>query len=235
MRYACCCMALLVGGAALGCGDGGASRDTGQDTAGAERRTAAAESGARPGPPAVEVVSDSLFLVTLTSGETVRFEDTLAGDPSADRDYAYERLIPELGGVLIHVGYWEGHAYYLLRRGTGDTIRLDSPPIFSPGETRFATVSRSLVSGYDPNRLRVFQATGDSITPEHTVEPGETLWGPSDARWVGEDTLRFVRNRPHREQDARCTVTPMRLVHGGDGWRLDSLEGRSREVAGPCP
>lgn len=234
MRYACC-MALIAGGAALGCGDGGAPGDAGQDAGGAERRTSGAEAGARPGSPAVEIVSDSLFLVTLASGERVRFEDTIGGGPDSDRDYAYERLIPELGGVLIRVQYWEGNAYYLLRRGTGDTIRLDAPPILSPGETRFATASRSLVSGYNPNRLRVFRATGDSITLEHTVEPGGTLWGPSDARWVGEDTLRFARNRPHGGLGARCTVTPMRLVHGGDGWRLESLEGRGREVSGPCP
>lgn len=217
-----CPLALLAVGALAGCGADGPSRQR-------------AAVPTRAGDSAVEIVSDSLFYVVLDDGDTVVFEDTVAGSPSADRDYTFEGTVDPLGSVLVHVLYWEGSGYYLVLLNSGDTVRLDAPPLLSPDGKRFATVSRDLEAGYDPNRLRIYRVAEDNVVLERSLEAEGGQWGPSAAEWMGSDTVRFLRNVHEWGRDVRCTLTPVRLVRRKGRWRIDSLDVPSRTVSGRCP
>lgn len=181
----------------------------------------------------VQIESDSSFTVTLTNGERVRFTDTLRAEP-AGRDYSVEGVIEEIGAVLVHVQFWEGHAYLLFQRTSGDTTWIDSAPIFSPERDRFLTASMDLEAGYLPNRVRIYRASADTIELEWSLESEGMEWGPSAAEWMSDDAVRFIRNVPQWRPEFRCVRTPMTVVRSGDGWQIQAVGEASDTIASLC-
>lgn len=219
----------------VGCGSNDGEAVRGVDSGEGAARSARAESS-------VERISDSVFVVRLANGSAVRFADTLRGTPRG-RHWTYEGTVEEIGAVLIRAAFYEGSAYLLLNGTTGDSTWLAAPPVFSPDRRRFLTASIDLEAGYAPNRIRIYRASREMVASEWTLEAEGTEWGPSDARWLSGDTVRFVRNVQEFGSAVveetggpfRCASTPVQVVRSASDWRIDSaFVAPSETVAEPC-
>lgn len=155
-------------------------------------------------------------VVTLAGGRTlILADDTTQGDTYVR--HTYRGRVRGTPFHLVHQAFIEGQGYLLVHDTTGTTIRIDAPPIVSPDRQRFLTASMDLEAAFDPTRLAVWRIEGDTAYTEWAIEPDE--WGPSDARWRGDDTVTFTANV--RTGEAGLT-RPLagRVARTGDAWRL---------------
>lgn len=163
------------------------------------------------GCPAIGVLATGVLLASCARSG--------AGTDAAEDPYRAYRShgdVAALAAKLVQVSFFEGGAWLLVAHGTGDTTRVAGPPVVSPDGARFVATSLDLVAGHDPNLLEVWRVTEAGFEPEYTQRP--TGWGPSDARWIGPDTVAFLRN----VVDDRLTYTrtPMLLVRRDGAWWL---------------
>jgi hypothetical protein len=160
---------------------------------------------------------DGLTLeITLADGRrTAVQDDTVQSDEYARYEYAGHAT--PLPFHVVRVGHIEGRSFLLVHDSTGRRVAIDAPPVVSPDRTRFATSSIDLVAAYDPTRLAIWRVTGDTAVREWSVEPEG--WGPSDARWVGIDTLAFVKNHATDNPD-RVRRERARVVRTGGAWSV---------------
>jgi hypothetical protein len=136
-----------------------------------------------------------------------------------DRAISYTYLGPAGDQLdLVRVGYYEGGSYMLVERD-GVHVAVAGPPTFSPDGSRFASLSMDLEAEYDPNVVQVWRLNRGHPRLEIAITSDE--WGPSDALWVGADTLRFTQNFPtdsigvYRKQHAE-------LIRNERGWTFQA-------------
>ena len=119
----------------------------------------------------------------------------------------------------MRVGHIEGRSFLLVHDSTGRRVSIDAPPIVSPDRARFATSSIDLVAAYDPTRLVIWRVTGDTAATEWSLEPDRWGRGPSNARWLGADTLAFVKKHATDDPD-RVWREEARVVRAGGTWTV---------------
>lgn len=167
---------------------------------------------------AVTVTEAGIVLRLGNGSRVVLRDDTTAGD----RFVAYEShgLFESLRAHLIEVSFYEGGAYMLIHDRTGDTTWVAGPPVISPSGDRFAVGSVDLVAEYDPTILQIYRVRAERFRKEFEVEPAD--WGPSDLRWIAEDTLEFQQNVLGEELEYE--QHPARVVRSGSEWVLDLIQ-----------
>jgi len=136
--------------------------------------------------------ADQLVL-TLFSGAEMRLQDVRAGSYETDRVYSFHGYLEPIGSFLIHVLLWEGDGYLLIDTQSGAQHWLDAPPLLSPNGQRFLTASMDVMAGYNPNRVQIYRVVTGSIELEWSLEPGD--WGPAEAAWLDNQTIRVVRSK----------------------------------------
>jgi hypothetical protein len=148
--------------------------------------------------------------------EPMAFDDQLDGEIMLLHVFR-SRLPP--GYSLIEVIRMEGGLFLLVDERTGERFEIDEMPAVSPDGERFATASFDVVAGHMPNRLVIYRFTDAGPQEEWSLAPHD--WGPSDAAWLDDRTLRFLRN------DLDMTVQPFRITQTErtalltpGGWRL---------------
>ena len=114
--------------------------------------------------------------------------------------YTYREFIPEIGYHLVHAHLHEGTGYLLVSHRTGDMVRIQAPPIFSPDGNRFATASEDLESRYNPNEIQIWRIGESAIVLEWNLEPAGNpvviapgAWGPKNLRWISPTEIRVQR------------------------------------------
>ncbi len=156
-----------------------------------------------------------LRLVTGT-GETISLVD---GTPFVENarpgSYSYRDYIAELDVHFIELQYYEGGAYLLVDRCTGEKAKVQARPVLSPDERRFVTVSVDLVSHYRPNAIQIW-LHGRTYELEFSWTPE---WGPASAEWLGPDAIRVSRVVVDgRFQYQRAGFVVLRYLEGE--WRV---------------
>lgn len=167
--------------------------------------------------PQVASRSGDVLTITLTSGQTLRFENKDTQDESAVFTY-FNGVIQGTSFVLLQHALWEGSAVSLVHLGSGETTTLDAFPNFSPDAQWFFTASLDLIAGYNPNRLALYRVTPTGATLAWKDESPEMEWGPDDVRWEDATTLSYTRVTSQWDDSGTPveTRTPqtLRLVNG---------------------
>ncbi len=141
--------------------------------------------------------------------------------------YTYREFIPEIGYHLVHAHLYEGTGYLLVSHRTGDMVRIQAPPIFSPDGNRFATASEDLESRYNPNEIQIWRIGENAIVLEWSLEPAGNpvvmtpdAWGPKNLRWISpaEIHVQKVTFNPDTFTRTEGEDVVIRLVRGR--WRV---------------
>lgn len=141
--------------------------------------------------------------------------------------YTYREFIPEIGYHLVHAHLYEGTGYLLVSHRTGDMVRIQAPPIFSPDGNRFATASEDLESRYNPNEIQIWRIGENAIVLEWSLEPAGNpvviapgAWGPKNLRWISPTEIRVqkVTFDPDTFTRTEGEDVAIRLVRGR--WRV---------------
>jgi WD40 repeat protein len=141
--------------------------------------------------------------------------------------YTYREFIPEIGYHLVHAHLYEGTGYLLVSHRTGDMVRIQAPPIFSPDGNRFATASEDLESRYNPNEIQIWRVSENAIVLEWSLEPAGNpvvitpgAWGPMNLRWISPTEIRVqkVTFNPDTFMRTESEDVVIRLVRGR--WRV---------------
>jgi hypothetical protein len=174
------------------------------------------------------VVRDGAVLrITPAGGAPV----VLADDSTEGFDYEryrYRAFLRRAGYHLVEVTFWESTGFLLVSDRTGSATQVPEAPLFSPDGTRFASVSMDLAAFYEPNRVEIWKASREKPALEWELdldgEAGSPEWGPSDARWLDDRTLEFVKNEPTDDPEV-LRRTRMRLRLQGGRWVLEENYG----------
>jgi len=67
--------------------------------------------------------------------------------------YTYKGFSERHGLYLFWVRHYESHDYLLIRYSDGKRYMIPDPPVFSPDQSRFVSVSEALETGYEPGEL----------------------------------------------------------------------------------
>ena len=141
--------------------------------------------------------------------------------------YTYREFIPKIGYHLVHAHLYEGTGYLLVSHRTGDMVRIQAPPIFSPDDNRFATASEDLESRYNPNEIQIWRIGENAIVLEWSLEPAGNpvvitpdAWGPKNLRWISPTEIRVqkVTVDPDTFTRTEGDDVVIRLVRGR--WRV---------------
>lgn len=141
--------------------------------------------------------------------------------------YTYREFIPEIEHHLVHAHLYEGTAYLLVSHRTGDMVRIQASPIFSPDGNRFATASEDLESHYNPNEIQIWRIGENAIVLDWSLEPAGNpvvitpgAWGPKNLRWISPTEIRVqkVTFDPDTFTRTEGEDVVIRLVRGR--WRV---------------
>jgi hypothetical protein len=168
------------------------------------------------------VARDGLTLsLTLDDGSTVEFHDVPV-EGEAYRRYRFMGMLDGLPYFIVLGQYFEGGNYRLVHRHTGEQLALDAWPSVSPDRLRLVTTSMGRYSESTPNRIQIYRYEDDSLRLEWEVQPPVEGWGPSDAKWLDERAVVFVKSTPEFSVVVRYDEIPDTLRLGPDGWKLES-------------
>ncbi len=114
--------------------------------------------------------------------------------------YTYRELVPGVAYHLVQAYLYEGTAFLLISHRTGDVVRVQALPIFSPDGNRFATASEDLEARYNPNEIQIWRITESAIVREWSLEPAGNpvtftpdAWGPTNLRWISSTEIRVQK------------------------------------------
>jgi hypothetical protein len=166
------------------------------------------------------VVRTGWDLLTITARDGTRrvFADSLE-DGNLQWVYVFlGRPAPLEAFVVERRHVPAGWDFMLIEMENGRTTPLDVPPVASPDGRRFVTANEDLVTGYLPNRIRVYrmEPTGPVLEWEH--EPQR--WGVRSAVWESERRIRLAWSKLVDDQETEPQPDPLFLELGADGWTL---------------
>jgi tetratricopeptide (TPR) repeat protein len=142
--------------------------------------------------PTVNRAGSSLRL-QLRGGRSVSLRDfQKRGDEASVVKYSFRDYLRDLGYFLIHRQFYEGVDYLMIQDRTGRRYEMQDLPVISPDKRRLVTASNGIGGGYGANAIEVWRLAGRSMIREQTITPED--WGPSDAEWIDNQTIRVVKN-----------------------------------------
>jgi len=161
------------------------------------------------------------LMIGLADGQHVVLTDNVADSGDS---VAYSFYGAFLGNFLVLVHLYEGSEYLAIHGRSGKKYFVHGWPVVSPDQRRFVTTSLDITSGYNANAVQVWRVDPDQLVLEWSLEPGAN-WGPSDAWWLGNDVVQFMRNE-HEEVNGevrdinRYVQHPLTLKRAGQSWKL---------------
>lgn len=156
-----------------------------------------------------------------SAGDTVRLVDR-PGEGGGVVYFSFQDHWVDRGWFVVQEQHYEGSEYLLIHHATGEWTRLPARPLLAPGGDRFAVLSFDLAAGYAPNTIQVWRLDEGEPTLEWQVDPD--AWGPTDGRWVDEDTLIFSRRcGPDPSTGVECDSRAT-LRRSQDSWVIAPAE-----------
>jgi hypothetical protein len=139
--------------------------------------------------------------------------------------FRYERPVPELGGHLIAVSYYEGGGWLFVNEEDGAQYRLLGVPELAPGGRHFAVASLDLVASNNPNRLEIWRK-GGTLRRVFSLDGGFD-WGPTSVQWVSADSLTFWRAWSEGISGGQITYDSTQVVvtRSRAGWSVSDSTG----------
>lgn len=131
----------------------------------------------------------------LRNGRSVVLKDfQKRGDEASVVKYSFRGYVRDIGYFLIHRQFYEGEDYLIIQDTTGRRYELQGVPVISPDKRRLVTASNGINGGYNANAIQIWRLSRQGMVLEQTIMPND--WGPSNAEWIDNLTLRVVKNLP---------------------------------------
>jgi hypothetical protein len=148
----------------------------------------------------------------------VVLEDDCSVSESAIR-YLFESHLAGPGYFQVGVSLYEGRGTLLVNDRTGGKTWLKAPPLISPDNKRFVTMSMDLEASYNPNEIQIWRLEPAGPVLEYSANFGEQ-WGPSDPVWKDMDTIEFTKNMLNPLVPNKLISNSMLLLRKGKTWEM---------------
>ncbi len=125
--------------------------------------------------------NDSSWQITLADGSLIYLRPEKEYGIS---HYLFEHYYPEQELIVFKIIQYEGGGYRLYNRKTGESIRTDGTPVFSPDFRYFICLSGDY--GYIENGIELYEIRGDQADLIVSYDPG---MAPIRIMWDGPSTL----------------------------------------------
>lgn len=164
---------------------------------------------------------EKLF-IRATSGVEHIFVDNRNED-NADSYVTHRALssLPGLDWVIVLSGYYEGGGQQLISLNSGALHGFDGSqaPILSPDNKRLLIYSQDMVAGYSSNYIAVHQIDRNEMQLEIEFngdhnEGNNDSWGPSNPRWIDNDTVTFDEDRYVNDRGMQATHIRLKFIDG---------------------
>ncbi|WP_027360349.1 hypothetical protein [Desulforegula conservatrix] len=149
---------------------------------------------------------------------TVVLKNNLTEGESAVK-YAFISHMKDIGYFLVLVGGWEGHEFLLVSVRAGNEISLEGRPIVSPDKKRLAASSIDLEAGYLSNSIQIWNIETSSPKIEFETDFGEKC-GPSDLKWINNQSLKFIRNTLESPEKLKCLGSEFQINWIKGKWEI---------------
>jgi hypothetical protein len=155
-------------------------------------------------------------LIIENDGRALQLRDDSKGDGN-DILYSYLAFLPRLNVHVVHIQYYEGGAFMVISRVTGQAVVTSGFPLNSPDRRRFVT-SASGEAAYEYGQVEVWRIRNGALWLEFRHLPVGTGWGPTAIRWAGARDIRVQANcESHMPDSKQC---PARLWLKGGQWQI---------------
>lgn len=153
----------------------------------------------------------------LKNGSYKTLEDT------PDKSFTFREYLNTPGYFLVSTWSNDNENYLMISDTTGKEQFMPGQPVFSPNRAKLVTASFDLSSGKNPNTIQVWRLTPGELVREMTLEPEPINWGPSDLKWLDEQTIQFTKNILTEDNNPACSLRLMQLKQTDKGWRILEL------------
>ena len=165
--------------------------------------------------------TDRSLSINLTNGKKKVYTDV---DSDSGTYYSVIKYFLDVGYALIHVGYLEGHSYFLLNTSNGAEWKVEGYALLSPKKKRFLIYEKDLDAEYSPNVLRIYRINPQGLDLEFDALPEH--WGPSQVRWIDEQEVVFSKDSrnptdPNYSPETHESRGQRMLKYRGGVWTLN--------------
>lgn len=107
--------------------------------------------------------------------------------------YSFRDYIKEINSYIVHIQYYEGDAYYLINKNSGEKIIIPGLVKISPNKKRLVSYNMDLVAEYTVNGFVIYNLTNTSFIKEFESKIDINEWGPSNAEWINDNQIEFEK------------------------------------------
>ncbi len=147
------------------------------------------------------------LVLTLANGTVERYTDTEGEGGGGWAFYSYINYLPPLQAYLLHIQYYEGSEYLLVRQDNGEKLLLPSAPIMAPDERHFFTLFNRFEN---PLRLSLWQISDQQLALRLQLrfEPIPLFNGPQTVSgWMSATTMQITTTTQISLPPGLITVT----------------------------
>lgn len=135
-----------------------------------------------------------------------------ANDEASTIKYSFRDYLTDIGYFLIHRQFYEGIDYLMIDERNGRRFVLQELPVVSPDRRRLVTASNGIIGGYSPNAVQIWRVTKSGLVLEQTIRMRD--WGPSDARWIDNQTIDLTKTFPTVDESGMRTERVKLILSG---------------------
>jgi hypothetical protein len=169
------------------------------------------------------------LVLVLTNGDSAVVRDTISPNSDYGSQYWLADIDVRSGYFILAMNGYENRGSLVVSRRTGWRRFFDfNLPVFQSAGL-YAAVLIPVGAAYWEPTIDVFRVTPDSLIRElHLESPatpdpfvrGDTLWGPTNPRWVGEQLLFDTEETLVRNRRNQWPGKPMLLAKSKGRWEL---------------
>lgn len=105
--------------------------------------------------------------------------------------YCFRDYLKEINAYIVFVQYYEGGAYCLINSNSGNMVYVPGLIKISPNRQRIVSYNLDLEARYSFNGFVIYRMANDTFVKEFEIETEQ--WGPTDARWIGNDRIEIEK------------------------------------------
>lgn len=133
--------------------------------------------------------SGRTLAIPLTDHPPLLLRNTKCDDSFACYAYSYIEFLPAINYHLIHIQYYEGHAFLLISGETGKKTKIPATPHISPDAARFISIDSDYV--YSFPGIFIYKMTPDGPELEYNYKPEEVMHTFTLVRWINSETIKL--------------------------------------------
>lgn len=152
--------------------------------------------------------------------KTVSLVDNPTESGNSSVSYSYLGFSRKLNSHILHVQYYEGGAYMIIHRHSGQHAFPSGYPLASPDGKHFLSLSEDMFAGYSPNNVEIWQVRSGEFRRVASYEP---KWGPHSGSWASVRRV-LIEKQCYAPEESNPTVLKScglaKVERSGSTWKL---------------